>query len=116
MAFYIRKLISLLVTRLLLSIITFGVFQILPGDPASIVLGVDADPLQLEAMRAQLGLDAPPLTQYINWVKNALTLNFGTSIRFNMPVSELILARIPITTSLACIALFFTLLDRKSVV
>lgn len=110
MAFYIRKFFSLLTTLFLISLITFLAFKVLPGDPASIILGVDADPLQLEALRNELGLNEPLLTQYITWLKNALTFDFGNSIRFNMPVSELILSRIPVTTSLAFMTLVFTLI------
>ncbi|MGL4798225.1 MAG: ABC transporter permease [Cellulosilyticaceae bacterium] len=110
MTFYIRKFFSLVITLFLMSLITFAAFQILPGDPASIILGMDADPLQLEALRNELGLNEPLLTQYLSWFKNALTFNLGESIRFNMPVSELILARIPITTSLTLLTLVFTLL------
>ena len=109
MSFYVRKIGSLLVTLFLISFITFLVFQILPGDPASIILGIDADPLQLEAMREELGLNEPFLVQYGTWLKNALTLDFGTSIRFHMPVSELILSRIPITISLSILTLVMTL-------
>lgn len=110
MAFYLKKLLSLVVTLFLISIVTFGVFQILPGDPASIVLGPDADPLQLEALRQSMGVDAPLLTRYTDWLGDALTGDLGESFRFHMPVSELLLSRIPVTASLALISLIFTLL------
>lgn len=110
MGFYIKKFISLITTLLLISIVTFGVFQILPGDPASIILGPDADPLQLEAMRQSLNLDASALTRYIDWIGNAFRGNLGDSIRFHIPVSELLLARIPVTASLALVSLTLTVL------
>lgn len=110
MAFYLKKLLSLVVTLFLISIVTFGVFQILPGDPASIILGPDADPLQLEALRQSMGVDAPILTRYTNWLGDALTGNLGESFRFHIPVSQLLLSRIPVTASLALISLIFTLL------
>ena len=110
MTFYIKKFYSLCLTLFLISIVTFGVFQILPGDPAAIILGPDADPLQLEAMRQSLHLDTPILTRYIDWVVNALKGDLGISLRFHMPVGELLLSRIPVTASLALITLFLTLL------
>lgn len=109
MNFYIRKIFSLLTTILLVSLITFLVFQILPGDPVMIILGPDADPLQAQAMRESLGLDAPLLVRYIDWIKHAIIGDLGLSIRYNQPVSQLILSRIPVTTSLAFMSLFITL-------
>lgn len=110
MTFYIKKLCSLCLTLSLISIVTFGVFQILPGDPATIILGPDADPLQLEAMRQSLHLDTSILTRYIDWIVNTLKGDLGISLRFHMPVGELLLSRIPVTASLAFIALLLTLL------
>ena len=110
MTFYIKKFCSLCFTLFLISIVTFGVFQILPGDPAAIILGPDADPLQLEAMRQSLNLDTPLLTRYIDWVMNTLMGDLGMSLRFHMPVRELLLSRIPVTASLAFVTLILTLL------
>nr|WP_307992935.1 ABC transporter permease [uncultured Niameybacter sp.] len=110
MTFYTKKFYSLCLTLFLISIVTFGVFQILPGDPATIILGPDADPLQLEVMKQSLHLDTPILTRYIDWVVNALKGDLGISLRFHMPVGELLLSRIPVTASLAFITLLLTLL------
>lgn len=110
MKFYIRKVLSLLTTIFLVSLITFLVFQILPGDPVTIILGPDADPLQVQAMRESLGLNDPILIRYIDWIKNALTGDLGMSIRYNMPVSLLILKRIPVTASLAFVSLLLTVI------
>ncbi|MGL6174315.1 MAG: ABC transporter permease [Cellulosilyticaceae bacterium] len=108
MNFYIRKILSLITTILLVSVITFLVFQILPGDPVAIMLGPDADPLQAQAMRENLGLNEPLLVRYIDWIKNALVGDLGMSLRYNMPVSQLILGRIPVTFSLAFMSLILT--------
>lgn len=110
MNFYIRKIFSLLTTILLVSVITFLVFQILPGDPVAIILGPDADPLQAQAMRENLGLNAPLFVRYIDWIKNALSGDLGMSLRYNMPVGELIMSRIPVTFSLAFMSFLLTLL------
>ena len=68
MNYYIQKVAGLLVTLLLVSFITFSVFQILPGNPAYIILGVDADPMQIEALNKSMGLDKPALVRYIDWI------------------------------------------------
>ena len=65
MGYYCRKIGGLLLTLVLVSLITFGVFQILPGNPAYIILGVDADPLQIEALTKSMGLDLPLYQRYI---------------------------------------------------
>lgn len=110
MSFYVRKVFSLLTTLFIVSVITFMVFQILPGDPASIILGPEADPLQIAAMHERLGLDAPPLMRYLDWMGNAFTGDLGESIRFNQPVTTLIGSRIIPTASLALLTLVLTLL------
>ena len=68
MNYYIQKAAGLLVTLLLVSFITFSVFQILPGNPAYIILGVDADPMQIAALNKSMGLDKPALVRYVDWI------------------------------------------------
>ena len=105
--FYIfRRFILLIVTVILVSIITFAVFQILPGDPVRTMLGTEADPTQIENLRSELGLDRPLYEQYTDLMKGIVTGELGNSIRFSMPVKELLLARLPVTISLAAITLF----------
>lgn len=64
MKYYLKKILGFIFTILLVSIITFVVFQILPGDPAQIILGVDADPAQLENLRATMNLDKGYVERY----------------------------------------------------
>jgi peptide/nickel transport system permease protein len=106
MFYLLRRFILLLITVVLVSIITFAVFQILPGDPVRTMLGTEADPTQIENLRSELGLDRPLYEQYVDWVKGLLTGELGDSIRFSMPVKDLLLARLPVTISLAAITLF----------
>ncbi|KGR82226.1 ABC transporter permease [Lysinibacillus odysseyi] len=109
--FYIfRRFILLIITVILVSIITFAVFQILPGDPVRTMLGTEADPTQIENLRSELGLDRPLYEQYTDWVKGIVTGELGNSIRFSMPVKELLLARLPVTISLAAITLLIVCL------
>lgn len=109
MRFYIRKLIMLAATVLLVSVITFLVFQVLPGDPAQIILGVDADPHQLAALRQTMGLDRPVAERYVTWIKNAAVGDLGQSLRYQRPVADILAERVPVTVSLALFSLTLTL-------
>lgn len=110
MRFYIRKLATLLSTVLLVSVITFLVFQILPGDPAEIVLGVDADPHQLAELRKTMGLDRPAAERYASWVTDTVNGDFGTSLRYQRPVADIVAERLPVTLSLSVMSVGLTLL------
>ena len=107
--YIIRRFILLITTILLVSIITFGVFQILPGDPVRTMLGTEADPTQIENLRSELGLDRPLYEQYADWMKGLLTGELGNSLRFSMPVKDLLFARLPVTMSLAVLTLTIVL-------
>jgi len=109
MMYIIRRFILLITTILLVSIITFGVFQILPGDPVRTMLGTEADPTQIENLRSELGLDRPLYEQYADWMKGLLTGELGNSLRFSMPVKDLLFARLPVTMSLAVLTLTIVL-------
>lgn len=110
MRFYIRKLVTLASTVLLVSVITFLVFQVLPGDPAQIVLGVDADPHQLAELRRTMGLERPAAARYAAWIKDAAAGDLGESLRYHRPVKEIVAERMPVTVSLALMSLGLTLL------
>lgn len=105
MMYILRRFILLITTIILISMITFAVFQILPGDPVRTMLGTEADPTQIENLRSELGLDRPLYEQYKEWMKGLLTGDLGNSIRFSMPVMDLLLDRLPVTISLASITL-----------
>lgn len=110
MMYMIRRFILLMTTILLVSMITFGVFQILPGDPVRTMLGTEADATQIENLRSELGLDRPLYEQYTDWIKGLLTGELGHSIRFSMPVKDLLLDRLPVTMSLAVLTLTIVLM------
>lgn len=105
MAYIVRRFILLLITLILVSFITFAVFQVMPGDPVRIMLGTEADEVQVETLKKQLGLDQPLHIQYIVWLKGVVTGDLGHSIRFSKPVDELIIERLPVTLSLAVLTL-----------
>ncbi|MGC0367211.1 peptide/nickel transport system permease protein [Rhodococcus sp. 27YEA15] len=84
-----------------LVLITFFLIQLIPGDPALAVAGDDAPPEVVEQVRHRLGLDQPLPTQFIDYVRGVLTGDFGESFRYNTPVLDFLLIRLPYTASLA---------------
>ncbi len=110
MAYYVRKTMGFLVTLLLVSLAAFAVFQILPGDPAAVILGVDADPVQVEQLREAMGADKPLTQRFVNWIAGVLRGDLGTSYRYHQPVAGLISNGLSVTLSLSLLSLFFTAL------
>lgn len=98
----LRRIGQVLPTLFILSILIFGLQQLMPGDPALILAGEErGDPQVLAQIRAELRLDRPIYEQYFYWIGNVLTGDFGFSWRIRMPVSELILDKLPVTAQLA---------------
>lgn len=104
------RLVSLIASLVVASVVIFFVLEVLPGDPAQFILGMNAQPDTLAALRTQLGLDAPPLVRYFTWVVGMLQGDFGISYTYRVPVSELILQRIGVSLPLALYALALTIL------
>lgn len=104
------RLLSLIASLIVASIVIFFVLEVLPGDPAQFILGMNAQPDTLAALRTQLGLDAPPLIRYVNWVFGMLSGDFGISYTYRVPVTELVLERIGVSLPLSLYALTLTIL------
>jgi len=104
---YLKKLFAMILTVLLVSLIAFVAFEVIPGNPALSRLGVDAEESQFEALSAELGLDDPLNERLSKWFKGLLTGDLGTSMRYSVPVSDLIIDRIPVTLSLTLMAMMF---------
>jgi peptide/nickel transport system permease protein len=85
---------------LALSFVVFAMLRLVPGDPAVLVLGPEASPQALQALREQLGLDQPIVAQFVAWLRRAITGDLGLSLRFKEPVMPLIVERYPRTLSL----------------
>jgi peptide/nickel transport system permease protein len=102
------RLGSFIVTLLAASVVVFVVLDILPGDPAAILLGTSARPDTLAALHHQLGLDRPLILQYLAWIGGALTGDLGTSITYGVPVSGLIADRLALTLPLALLAILIS--------
>ncbi|MEP2120298.1 MAG: ABC transporter permease [Bauldia litoralis] len=107
---FLSRLASIVATLFLLSIVVFCLQLLLPGDIASILAGEDRSPETLAAISERFGLDQPIPVQYVRWLGNALQGDLGMSMRFNQPVSTLVLSKLPVTFQLATMALIFAIL------
>ncbi len=104
-----RRLLQLIPTLFLVSVIIFGLQQLLPGDPALVMAGEERDPAVIEQIRKQYRLDQPLPVQYFYWVKGVAAGDLGESMRIKQPVSQLIAAKLPVTVQLATMAMLFAL-------
>ncbi len=105
-----RRLTGLVITLLVVSLVIFAVMDLLPGDPASIMLGTSASPETLAALRHELGLDQPLLFRYGQWLAGVFSGNLGQSYTYGVPVAGLIVERLAVTLPLALIAIVLSVL------
>ncbi|WP_231514842.1 ABC transporter permease [Oceanobacillus salinisoli] len=108
MRYILYKLSSFFFTIVMVSVIIFFVFQLLPGNPAQIILGMDAEPAQVAQLEKQLGLDRSAVERYLDWVAGLFQGDLGESLRYQLPVRDILMDRIPITASLAILSLILT--------
>jgi len=101
MAYVVKRLLIMLPVLFIVSVLVFSLIHLIPGDPAQVILGQDATPAGLEALRAQLGLNEPLVMQYVHWVGRVLQGDLGHSLVDGTPVLNLILQRLPVTLELA---------------
>ena len=101
-AFIVRRFVSMVPTLLLVSVVTFALAHMMPGDPALAYLGETAprDQVAYQAMRKQLGLDQPVVVQYVTWMEHVARGDLGTSVRSQDSVSSEIAQRAPVTLEL----------------
>lgn len=103
-AYILKRLLSIIPVLLLVSIIAFMIIHLIPGDPASVILGEEATPEEVESLREELGLNLPIYEQFIRWFAGLFQGDFGDSIYMNMPVLEAFIGHIGPTLSLALLA------------
>lgn len=108
MKYIVKKLFALIITLLIVSFLAFLAFSIIPGDPTSKILGMDATPEQIAALRAELGLDRPVLVRYWEWLTDFMRGDLGTSYNYNLPVSQMLADKLPVTAVLTLISFVFT--------
>ncbi len=108
--YLVRRLSQIIPTLFFVSIMIFGLQQLLPGDPALALAGEERDPIVIAQLRAQYNLDKPIPVQYFYWLRGVLHGDLGESIRIKQPVGELILQKLPVTAQLAFWSMVFALL------
>lgn len=107
--FLFRRIAILIPTLLFVSIIIFGLQQLLPGDPAIAMAGEERDPQAIAEVRAKYNLDKPLPVQYWLWISGVLQGDFGESIRIQQPVAQLLVEKLPVTIQLAVMAMLVAL-------
>ncbi|MBT9289478.1 ABC transporter permease [Prosthecodimorpha staleyi] len=110
LSFLVRRLAGLAVTLLATALVVFVVLEILPGDPAAVILGVSATPETVAALRTEFGLDLPAPERFIRWIGGLLTGDLGTSYGYRVPVAQLIAERLQVTLPLAFAAILLATL------
>ena len=107
--FLAKRLLTLLPTLLFVSMLIFGLQQLLPGDPAKILAGEEQDPTVIAHLREKLHLDEPLPVRYLLWVGGVLQGDLGESVRTQQAVLPLILQKLPVTAELALLAFVIAL-------
>jgi len=105
-----RRSASMAATLLFASLVVFLVTEIVPGDPAAFMMGLNADPSAVAALRAELGLDVPAVTRYLDWLGGMLRGDFGLSYTYRVPVADLVAERFWVSLPLTLYALVLSTL------
>jgi peptide/nickel transport system permease protein len=108
-AYLVRRVAIIIPTLIFVSILIFGLQQLLPGDPAVVLAGEERDPNVVAHLREKLHLDEPFPIRYLYWMNGVLHGDLGESMRLQKPVLALILEKLPVTIELACLAIVIAL-------
>jgi peptide/nickel transport system permease protein len=108
-AYLVRRIATIVPTLIFVSMLIFGLQQLLPGDPAVVLAGEDRDPNVVAYLRGKLHLDEPLPIRYLYWINGVLHGDLGESLRMQKPVLALILEKLPVTLELACLAMLIAL-------
>lgn len=106
--FVVKRLAGFVATLAVASVVVFAVLELLPGSAAEVILGETATPEAVAALQAQLGLDQPALTRYLQWVGGLLQGETARSISYDTPTSQLLAERLRVTLPLAMMAMLLT--------
>ncbi len=106
--YFASRLLSLCLSLIVASVVIFAVIEVIPGDPAAFMLGLNAEPEAVAALQAELGLTGNPVTRYFDWIGGLLVGDFGTSYTYRVPVSELVMARLWVSLPLTLYALLLS--------
>lgn len=110
LTFIFRRIVSLVPVLLIVSLMVFTIFRMIPGDPVDAFLGMEQDPQVRSTLRVQFGLDQPLPVQYLYWLKNILHGNLGKSLSAQKQVLTLLMEKIPNTIYLAFSSVFISIL------
>jgi peptide/nickel transport system permease protein len=105
LGYALRRLASLAASLVVASLVIFALIEIVPGDPAAYMLGMNASPEAVAALRTQLGLDAGPVERYLDWAGGMLRGDFGVSYTYRTPVAQMVADRLWVSLPLALYAL-----------
>lgn len=108
LGYALRRMVSLMLSLVVASVVIFCVIEIIPGDPASYMMGLNVSEEAVAAVRAELGLDRPAWVRYLTWVTGMIQGEFGTSYTYRVPVAELISDRLWISLPLTVYALILS--------
>lgn len=108
MKYIIKKVLTLIITLLIVSLLAFLAFSVIPGDPTTKMLGTEASDEAKAQLRAELGLDRPVFIRYIDWLFDFIRGDFGTSYSYSMPVSQMLADKLPITAALTVMSFALT--------
>lgn len=106
----LKRLVSLGLSLIAASVVIFAAIEVVPGDPASFMLGINAQPDTIAALREELGLNQGLISRYIGWVTGLVQGDMGISYTYRVPVSEIVLGRIWVSLPLAIYALLLSTL------
>ena len=109
MKYFMKKTAGLILALLIVSMLAFLVFEIIPGDPARARLGTEATESKVQALREEMGLNDPLPVRYGRWLTNFLKGDMGTSYKYEQPVRQLIGDKLPVTLTLTGLAFLFIL-------
>src|SRR5438045_8744069 len=107
--YLLQRLATIIPTLFFVSVLIFGLQQLLPGDPAIAMAGEERDPNVIAYLRGKFHLDEPLPVRYGYWVKGVLHGDLGDSVRIQRPVTELILEELPVTVELAALEMAIAL-------
>lgn len=110
LAYALKRLFILAISLAIASLLIFLVVEVAPGDPASFMLGINARPDTVAALRAELGLDLPVHERYLAWVSGMVQGDFGTSYTYRAPVAQMVAERVQVSLPLALYALLLSTL------
>ena len=108
LSFAIRRILTGIITVLAVSLLSFFVFNALPGNPAEVILGLDADQSAIENLERELNLDKPVVLRYFFWIGNLLKGNLGYSTGYKKPVTQVIISSLPPTISITLLSVLLT--------